>query len=223
MSATSSRPTRRMPSRALVLVAAVGAVALLASCGSTDQPSTRPTVTVTVDPPTGASGTGAGSPSAIPTATATSADLPTAMAAGAQRGAPKSFEEAKARIDKAKPDATVTTRFVSPTGNIVCQRSTDSTAAACEVAKGRVSPPLPTVCPAQGPKDIGRVELRQDGAYPVCNRDSIRKGGEPTLPYGSRTQPSGTTACISEEYGVTCIDTATAHGFFLAKDTFVTF
>lgn len=213
-----------MPSRALALVSALGVGVLLASCGATDLPSARRTVTVTVDPPgPAATGAGAATPSAIPTAAASSADLPTAMAAGKQRGAPRSFAEAKARIDKAKPDPKVTTRFVSPTGNIVCQRSTDSTAAACEVAQGRISPPLPTVCAAQGPKDIGRIELRQDGAYPVCNSDSIRRGGEPTLAYGSRTQPSGTTACLSEEYGVTCIDTATGHGFFLARETFVTF
>ena len=213
-----------MPSRALWLVATVAVAALLASCGATDAASGRPTVTVTVDPSApAATGAGAATPSAIPTAAATSAELPTAMAAGKQRGAPKSFAEAKARIDKAKPDPKVTTRFVSPTGNIVCQRSTDSTAAACEVAEGRIAPPLPTVCAAQGPKDIGRIELRQDGAYPVCNSDSIRRGGEPTLAYGSRTQPSGTTACLSEEYGVTCVDTATGHGFFLARETFVTF
>lgn len=217
-----------MPSRALALVPAVAAgvavVAVLASCGSTDLPSPRRTVTVTVDPPApAATGAGAATPSAIPTAAATSADLPSALAAGPQRGAPKSFAEAKARIDRAKPAAGVTNRFVSPTGNIVCQRSTDSTAAACEVAQGRIPPPLPSICAAQGRKDIGRIELRQDAAYPVCNADSIRKGGEPTLPYGSRTKPSGTTACLSEEYGVTCIDTATGHGFFLAKATFVTF
>jgi len=216
-----------MPSRALWLVATVAVAALLASCGATDAASGRPTVTVTVDPPAGTtggtSGAGGAARSTIPTAAATSAELPTAMAAGKQRGAPKSFAEAKARIDKAKPDPKVTTRFVSPTGNIVCQRSTDSTAAACEVAEGRIAPPLPTVCAAQGPKDIGRIELRQDGAYPVCNSDSIRRGGEPTLAYGSRTQPSGTTACLSEEYGVTCVDTATGHGFFLARETFVTF
>jgi len=217
-----------MPSRARALVPAVAAgvavVAVLASCGSTDRSSPRRTVTVTVDPSApAATGAGAATPSAIPTAAATSADLPSALAAGPQRGAPKSFAEAKARIDRAKPAAGVTNRFVSPTGNIVCQRSTDSTAAACEVAQGRIPPPLPSICAAQGRKDIGRIELRQDAAYPVCNADSIRKGGEPTLPYGSRTKPSGTTACLSEEYGVTCIDTATGHGFFLAKATFVTF
>lgn len=218
-----SRHSGRMPSRALTVVTALGVVALLASCGSTDLPSARPTVTVTVDPSAPATGAAGATSGGIPTAAATSADVPTAMAAGPQRGAPKSFAEAKSRIDRAKPDPGVTNRFVSPTGNIVCQRSTDSTAAACEVAQGRIVPPLPSVCAAQGPKDIGRIELRRDGAYPVCNSDSIRHGGEPTLPYGSRTQPSGTTACISEEYGVTCIDAATGHGFFIAKETFVTF
>jgi hypothetical protein len=57
----------------------------------------------------------------------------------------------------------------------------------------------------------------------VCKSDTIRTGGEPELGYGWRTQPSGTTACLSESVGVTCIDEATRHGFFLARDTFATF
>ena len=105
----------------------------------------------------------------------------------------------------------------------MCRRSTDSSAAACEVAQGRIPPPLPTICRAGGPKDIGRIELGASGAVPVCNSDTIRLGSEPKLAYGARTAPSGTTACLSEEFGVTCIDTAGRHGFFLARDTFVTF
>ena len=143
--------------------------------------------------------------------------------AGRLRGAPRSFAEAQGRIDAAPPAASVTDRFRSPSGNIVCRRSTDAGTAACEVAKGRVDPPLPSICPAGGPQDIGRIELGPGGALPVCNSDTIRTGGEPELGYGKRTQPSGTTACLSESFGVTCIDTASRHGFFLARDTFVTF
>lgn len=213
-----------MPCRTVVILASVAVSCVLASCGTTDIPSPRRTVTVTVDAPSaGSSGTSAATPTPVPTASAASVTIPTALAAGPQRGAPKSFDEAKRRIDAAKPAAGVRDRFQSPSGNIVCRRSTDSSAAACEVAQGRVPPPLPTICRAGRPKDIGRIELGSSGAVPVCNSDTIRLGSEPKLGYGARTEPSGTTACLSEESGVTCIDEAGRHGFFLARDTFVTF
>ena len=77
---------------------------------------------------------------------------------------------------------------------------------------------------------VGRaVRHRSDradrrGARPVCNSDTIRQGTAATLAYGVRTGPSlGSVACLSEEFGMTCVDEASRHGFFLARDTFVTF
>jgi hypothetical protein len=213
-----------MPGAALVVLASLAVVSLLASCGATDIPSPRRTVTVTVDAPsTAPAETPEPTQTEVPTSAPTATPVPTALAAGRLRGAPRSFAEAQGRIDAAPPAASVTDRFRSPSGNIVCRRSTDAGTAACEVAKGRVDPPLPSICPAGGPPDIGRIELGPGGALPVCNSDTIRTGGEPELGYGKRTQPSGTTACLSESFGVTCIDTASRHGFFLARDTFVTF
>ncbi len=213
-----------MPGAAVVVLATFAVASLLASCGATDIPTPRRTVTVTVDAPsTAPAGTPAATPTQVPTSTPTSTDVPTALAVGRLRGAPSSFAEAKARLDAARPAASVGDRFRSPSGNIVCRRSADPATAACEVAKGRVDPPLPTICPASGPQDIGRVELSARGALPVCNSDTIGTGGEPELGYGSRTPPSGTVSCLSETVGVTCIDEASRHGFFLARDTFRTF
>ena len=61
------------------------------------------------------------------------------------------------------------------------------------------------------------------GARPVCNSDTIRDGSEPKLPYGSRTAALDPVACVSEESGVTCVDSGSQHGFFIARSTFVTF
>ncbi len=213
-----------MPGRAVVVLVSLAVPSLLASCGAADLPSPRRTVTVTVDAPAEPSAEAPTSaPSEVPTSAPTSTLVPRALAVGRQRGAPKSFEEAKGRIDAARPAASVRERFRSPTGNIVCRRDTNSGDASCEVEKGRIAPPLPTICPAGGPTDIGRIELGPNGARPVCNSDTIGTGGEPELGYGARTEPSGTTACLSETFGVTCIDEAGRHGFFLARDTFVTF
>lgn len=210
-----------MPRRSVVALAAVAVACLLASCGATDIPSPRRTVVVTVDAPATSSAAPTPAPStAVPTTSATSTPVPTALAVGKQRGAPKSFAEAKSRIDAAKPSS-VGAAFRSPTGNIVCRGA--GAAVACEVLQGRTRPPVPSLCPPGGATDIGRIELGPAGARPVCNTDTIRTGSEPALAYGSRAQPSGTTACLSETTGMTCIDAAGRHGFFLARNTFVTF
>jgi hypothetical protein len=217
-----------MPRAAVAALATLAVASLLASCGVTDIPTPRRTVTVTVDAPSTAPvGTPAESQTEVPTSgptdAPTSTAVPTSLSVGRLRGAPGSFDEATARLDAARTDTSVSDRFRSPSGNIVCRRSADPATAACEVAKGRIAPPLPTICPAGGPQDIGRVELSAKGALPVCNSDTIGTGGEPQLRYGSRTPPSGTVSCLSETVGVTCIDEASRHGFFLARDTFRTF
>ena len=217
----------RMPSRAVLVAPAVvlASVALVAACG-TDTPSGRPTVTVYVDPPAKqAAATPAPSSTSVPTASAqpTTAAVPTALAVGRQRGAPHSYAEARSRIASAPAAASATGSFQSPSGNIVCHLGGAQGLAACEVGTGRVAPPLPTLCPAGGPKDIGRIELQAAGARPVCNSDTIRDGSEPKLPYGSRTAALDPVACVSEESGVTCVDSGSQHGFFIARSTFVTF
>ncbi|MEO7751920.1 MAG: hypothetical protein ABIS35_00755 [Terracoccus sp.] len=208
-----------------------GAVALasalaLTGCGLGDVGA--PVVTVTVTPTGTAAPTPTpATPSSIPTVAATptprSTPVPTALAAGAQRGAPHSWAEANARIAKGKPAPAVTDVFVSPSGNIFCTIAAGSPPA-CEVADGRTPPPRAGICPAGGPTDIGRIELTSAGAVPVCNSDSIRTGTPPKLAYGSRAgSPGGTVSCLSEKVGVTCADSATKHGFFVAKNTFTTF
>ena len=215
-----------MPSRALLVVAALSAPALLTGCGATDIPSPRRTVTVFVDAP-GATPTTSASTTASAAGTTRPQDsarsVPTALAVGRQRGAPHSYAEARARLDAASPTAAATDRFQSPTGNIVCTIGGSPSRAACEVEKGRIDPPLPSICAPDGPKDVGRIELDASGALPVCNSDTVREGDEPELPYGTRTSSAGPVGCVSEEFGVTCVDASTQHGFFLARDTFVTF
>jgi hypothetical protein len=215
-----------MPSRAALVVPAalLASAALLAGCG-TDSPSSRPTVTVFVDPPAKATATQTATRTSVPTVTAapTAAAVPTALAAGRQRNAPHSYAEARARIESASSAGSVTSTFQSPSGNIVCHVGGSQGLAACEVGSGRVSPPIPSICPDGRPRDIGRIELRASGALPVCNSDTIRAGGEPKLPYGSRTASLDPVACVSEESGVTCVDSSSRHGFFLARSTFVTF
>ncbi|WP_460628517.1 DUF6636 domain-containing protein [Intrasporangium mesophilum] len=214
--------------RIVALVGATGAMSVvLAGCGVTDIPSPRRTVTVYVDP-TGSPSTPAQA-TAVPTSVAQSpaptSQVPISLAAGRQRGAPHSFAEAQQRIAGARVAGGTAAAFQSPSGNIFCVAGRGpSRLAACDVEEGRITPPVPSICAADGPQDIGRIELSDKGARPVCNSDTIRQSGAPTLAYGSRTDPAlGSVACLSEETGMTCVDAASHHGFFLARDTFVTF
>ncbi len=220
------RSTRR---RRRVGALALASVLALSGCGLNDVGA--PVVTVTVTPTDEPSSTPTpATPSSIPTVAATPTTpttrptpVPTALAAGPQRGAPHTWAEANASIAKGKPAPGVTGVFVSPSGNIFCTIGSGATPA-CEVADGRTPPPRAGICPAGGPTDIGRIELTSAGAVPVCNADSIRTGTPPTLAYGSRAgTPGGTVTCLSEKVGMTCADSATKHGFFVAKNTFTTF
>ena len=202
------------------------AVGTLGGCASNVGPP--PPVTVTVLP----TGTEAPSPAtstSIPTVagtTSTSApSIPPQLSAGHGRGATTSFAAAQALLAAAKAAPTATGTFTSPTANIFCTIAAGAPVIGCEIKDGRVAPPAPMTCPAVGgATDIGRVELRPEGAVPVCNSDTIRVDGAPVLPYGSKIVSAGSALqCASETMGVTCVDTATKRGFFIAKGTFTTF
>ena len=222
--AVGARPAARAAfgtGTALVALLLVGA---LGGCGVTDIPSAPKTVTVLVDPPSTPRPDGPATETPVPTQTApTSTALPTALSAGAQRGAPHSYAEAAARVAGASPAGSVTSAFVSPSGNLRCIVTGGAPAPACEVVEGRVTPPRPGQCRPGGAADIGRLELTADGAVPVCNGDTVTHADVPKLEYGSRTSAPGPVQCVSEESGVTCVDQAHQHGFFLARRTFVTF
>lgn len=197
----------------------------LAACGSAEGP--LPVVTVTVYPseePTSAASAEAPSPEATPTPTPTPASaVPTSLEAGSLRGAPRSYADALTKVTRARPGRGVDGTFVSPTGNIFCAIRASGTTA-CEVREGRIGPPVPDLCPPGGPTDIGRIELTSRGAVPVCDADTIRESDAPRLRYGFRADvPGSSVLCLSEERGVTCVDTVGHHGFFLARGSFSTF
>lgn len=213
---------RTSPVTTAALVGAVAGMLALSACGSPTASTSAPTVTVWVDE------TGPGTPSAsststpVPTVTAEQ-PAPTTLAVGRLRGAPRGFAEASGRVTGAPPAKEVTGRFVSPSGNIFCAASADRAGYACEVAQGRAAAPA-GVCPAGGPTDVGRVTLGAAGAAAVCNSDTVRTAGAPKLAYGrSMSLPGTGVGCVSEEFGVTCVDSRSKHGFFLARDTFATF
>jgi hypothetical protein len=149
--------------------------------------------------------------------------LPTRLAVGHQRGAPHDYAEARARFVGAKVDPAIHGTFRSPTGNIACDVSNSAAVAQSLLAKGRVKVP-DRLCPDDKGDRVRGVELTDSGALPVCTGELAAAKKAPKLPYGSRTAvPGSPFTCLSEEVGVTCIDTDYERGFFIAKNTFVTF
>ncbi|OFE14766.1 hypothetical protein BA895_08780 [Humibacillus sp. DSM 29435] len=216
------------------LAATVGVVgfALLTGCGSTSPAPPVTTVTVysdgtTVTPgPTAVPAAPAG-PSSVPTVTAPSLDPsgPPPVRVGKLRGAPADFAEASSRVSKAAASDAAATSVVSPSDNIFCGVVDNGAAVACEVGTGRAPAPKATPCPGGGgATDVGRVELTAAGARPICNSDTIRVPGAPKLAYGKRWSPDGTSfSCLSEEAGMTCVDSKHQHGLFIARATYATF
>jgi hypothetical protein len=204
-------------------------VAGTAACGSSAAPAPASTVTVTVDATSTGQTSAKGTPaptgtSPTPTGPQATASLPTSLAVGHQRGAPHDYGEAKARFAKARVDGSIHGTFRSPSGNIRCDVSNSAGVAGCELDKGRIKVP-DRLCQGAEADKVRGVKLTDLGAFPVCDGDLAGAGASaPKLAYGSRTVvPDSPFACLSEVAGVTCIDTDYERGFFIAKNTFVTF
>lgn len=109
--------------------------------------------------------------------------------------------------------------FQSPSRNIGCYMSVQPSAyARCDIRSRSWSPPpRPPRCPL----DWGQgVELT--GAHAgqiVCAGDTTLDPSAPVLAYGQSSR-AGPVLCQSSETGVTCTNTATGHGFFLARASY---
>ena len=114
-------------------------------------------------------------------------------------------------------------RFVTPSGNIYCAIKVRGLPTACEITEGAVKDP--DVCSGVPvSKYVGRIEFRRGRAVPVCNTDTIRQPGAPTLAYGDIAYlPGWSFACLSEAIGVTCINEDKTEGFFLRRGEYVIF
>jgi len=202
--------------RLVLLVAVISGSLALAGCGGgSEQPVTPRTTTITVTPSPTANGSATRTPSTTTTTTTTAAATP-----------PTTFDEATRLFATGKVDAAVQKVFTSPTGNIFCSIGTGGDVpAGCELKDGRVAAPADMCTTGDaGAKDIGRIEWSGDAPKPICNSDSIYQVGAVVLQYGSIAAMQGSPfQCLSQPFGMTCIDTASKQGFFIARNTYVTF
>lgn len=189
---------------------------LLGGCGSST-PAAPQTTTITVTPTPSAS-----SATATPTSTTSTTSTSSTTAAVSP---PTTFAEATARLATGTVDAAAGNAFTSPSGNIFCTVSNaGGTPVGCELKGGRIAQATAGSCPTGGPQDIGRIEFLSNGPTPICNSDSIIQVNVPALKYGSIGAVGGSPIrCLSETIGMTCVDTATQHGFFIARNTYTVF
>jgi uncharacterized protein DUF6636 len=204
----SARPsTSRTVSGAL---AAAAVVLVLAGCGGGD-PVTPRTTTITITP------TPAGGSTTTTTTTTT---------APATATPPKTYAQAMQHFAAGKIDTAVKAQFTSPTGNIYCSiAASGDVPPGCELRDGRITPP-PGTCGSGGggAKDVGRIEWSRDTPKLVCNSDTMIQPGAPVLQYGSIAQAQGSPfQCISEQIGMTCVNTTGKKGFFMAKGAYTLF
>lgn len=108
--------------------------------------------------------------------------------------------------------------FRTPSGNIGCAIAGGS--ARCDIkARDWKPPPKPANCDV----DFGQgIAVAAKGASFVCAGDTALDPTGPVLPYGTDSQV-GRFLCASREDGVTCKNSATNRGFFLARDRYQLF
>ena len=207
LSPVSARPST---SRTFLGALAVTVVALvLGGCGGGD-PVTPRTTTITVTPtPAGASTTSTTTTTTAPAATP-----------------PMTYQQAMQHFAAGKIDTGAKAQFTSPTGNIFCSISpTGGVPPGCEVRDGRITPPAGT-CDTSGggAKDVGRIEWSGDSPKLICNSDTMIQPGVPVLQYGAIAMVQGSPfQCLSENIGMTCINTKGKKGFFMAKGVYQVF
>jgi hypothetical protein len=111
--------------------------------------------------------------------------------------------------------------FRSPTGNIGCIIT--SGGARCDISKRNWSPPpRPDSCSTV--VDFGQglaVNPSGRGRF-VCAGDTALNPQATPLPYGHGSQ-IGSITCTSSTDGITCTNTNTGHGFFVAVQGYRTF
>lgn len=151
--------------------------------------------------------------------TATSGSLSRITTTAARSSPSASAETTRPGANKASPGdrETVTdlVGFSSPSGNVGCYL--DSTTARCDIGeRDWAPPPRPSDCEF----DYGQGITLSVGESPafVCAGDTALGGGAP-LAYG-QSVTAGTLRCESAETGITCIDSATTHGFSIARERY---
>lgn len=194
---------------------------------SAPSPSEKPTeeesseATPSEKPSTSDKPTEAPSPTEEPSPT----EMPSSGHGGEEApAAPTSYAEAVAHIDATGIDGSnqQLARFSTPRDVIYCLLDDPVIGPTCELRSGFIPS---RECEGMG-DGVGRIETYEGKVQAVCNTDTIREPGAPTIqPLGVVTSGKIRCAVSTQEavVTVTCIDTRAKHGFFLAPDAYAVF
>ncbi|MBS42063.1 MAG: hypothetical protein CMH83_02560 [Nocardioides sp.] len=179
----------------------------------TDEPTTaEPTTEAPSETPTETA-----APTEEPTVTPTSTPTTSAPEADDGTGPPPSYDAAVARVDGAGTPQTMG-RFETSDGTY-CLLQSGFVRGACELLQGGAR--APELC-GDGPSQrVGRIELTKNRPRPLCNTDTIREPGAPSIEVGQVGKSSKTgIACLWRTDGVTCVDEARGTAFFLGAEAY---
>lgn len=160
-----------------------------------------------------------------PTEESSPTEMPSSGNGGEEApAAPTSYAEAVAHIDATGVDGSnqELARFSTPRDVIYCLLDDPVIGPTCELRSGFIPS---RECEGMG-DGVGRIETYQGKVQAVCNTDTIREPGAPTIePLGVVTAGKIRCAVSTQEavVTVTCINTRAKQGFFLAPDAYAVF
>jgi len=156
-------------------------------------------------------GCGSQEPASTPSSSATTTTAEKSMTGTSPTGA--------AASETTEPEAiTELVSFTAPSGNVGC--TLDSTHVRCDISERSWSPPpRPADCEFDYGQGIG-MSAGEQAAF-VCAGDTAMGAGQP-LAYG-KSITKGDLTCESAEAGITRRDSATGHGFTIAREAYKVF
>ena len=220
--------------RSLRTAAVLATLLALTGCGSgggdaDDVPTitTRPSVTSTeastvTSGPASASTDTASTDTGSPKPTETTVAPPTSAPPPDDARGPTTYDDALDRINTLAADGATEFegRFATPGDDVYCLLDDPVIGPSCELGNGFISDP--DVCGADSTDRVGRIETFKGKVRPVCNADTIREPGAPTIAPDAAVV-DGDVTCGVEKFGVTCIDRVAGQGFFLGRGEYHVF
>ncbi|QYJ04843.1 hypothetical protein KUV85_03930 [Nocardioides panacisoli] len=138
--------------------------------------------------------------------------------------APTSYDEAAAYVAKARDEGGAEQmRIFGTSEDVYCLMSSDYILPSCELPQGAGIQDQSVCRNAMGDR-VGRIEVTEQRARPVCNTDTIRETRPQTVePVSVVTNAKSGLRCAVADIGITCVQPQREIGFFLSLDSYATF
>jgi len=191
----------------------------LAACGddassTAEEPQATVTVTETPTP----------TPTPTPSETASEVPSPTPTESAPPKPpsteAPRTYDDAMARFDALGQEPAAYLRFTTE-ADIYCVLDDKELPASCELGE-RDGAQDPKVCGEALTTKVGRIEMQDGRATPVCNTDTIR-GDMPDVLNPGEAARAGDVQCLNDLGGIVCVSLSSDAGFFMRPGEYAVF